>query len=187
MRYLIAGLGNIGQEYQNTRHNIGFDILNTFCDKEQFVFESSRLAFIAKGRIKNKLLFFIQPTTYMNNSGKAVRYWLNELKIPKENLLVVADDIALPFGKIRMRQKGSPGGHNGIASIVEYLGTDNFPRLRFGIGDHFSKGKQVDYVLSTWTPDEQAELPLFIDKSTQAIKDFALQGINRAMSIHNAK
>lgn len=187
MRYLLAGLGNIGPEYHNTRHNIGFSILDRFAQKEGFVFEPSRYGDIGKKRIKNRVFFSIKPSTYMNNSGKAIRYWLNELKIPSENLLVVVDDLALPFGQIRLRSKGSDGGHNGLKSIIELVGSQDFNRLRFGIGDQFSKGRQVDYVLGEWDEDELKNLQNHIDRSLDAIKSFAFEGIGKAMTKFNTK
>ncbi|MEA3494530.1 MAG: aminoacyl-tRNA hydrolase [Bacteroidota bacterium] len=187
MRFLIAGLGNIGDEYKNTRHNIGFTILDNIAEKENFVFEHARLAFIAKHKIKNRVFFYIKPTTFMNLSGKSIRYWLNYLKIPIENLIVIVDDIAIPFGKIRIRTKGGAGGHNGLEDIINVLGGQNFSRLRFGIGDEFSKGKQVKYVLGEWT---DKEISILSDKSTivyDSIKSIAFEGIAKAMTNYNKK
>ncbi len=185
MKYLIAGLGNIGAEYELTRHNIGFLILDRMADEGNVTFEHTRQAYKAELKYKGRALHLIKPTTYMNLSGKAVNYWLKELKIPKENLLVVTDDLALPYGKIRMRQKGSAGGHNGLKNIEDLTGGQNYARLRFGVGDDFRKGHQVDYVLSNFGQGELDHLPLQMDKAIEAIKAFCTIGIERAMNFHN--
>lgn len=193
-KFLIAGLGNIGDEYSHTRHNIGFDIADALarsCMKENEnkinMFSDSRLAMVAQVKFKGKHITIIKPTTYMNLSGKAVNYWLTQEKIEKENLLIVADDIAIPFGKIRIKKKGSDGGHNGLTSIIEALGTEEFPRLRFGIGGDFPKGKQVDYVLGKWSRDEQKILPEKIATAVEAIKAFMTIGMEKAMTGFNKK
>lgn len=166
MKYLIAGLGNIGDEYADTRHNIGFTVLDVLARLSGISFQTGRYADVARLKIKNKTLVLIKPSTYMNLSGKAVRYWLETEKIPLENLLVVVDDIALPPGQLRLRLKGGPGGHNGLINIIETLETEEFTRLRFGIGNDFAKGYQTEYVLGKWT---QAEEEILIPKLTEAI------------------
>jgi PTH1 family peptidyl-tRNA hydrolase len=185
MSFLIAGLGNIGVEYENTRHNIGFKILDSFANKQGASFQLERLAFYTQFRSRGKNIYLIKPTTYMNLSGKAVRYWMTELKIAPQNLLVVLDDIALPFGTVRIRVKGSDGGHNGLKDIDATLGNNNYPRLRFGIGNEFSKGRQVDYVLGKWTPDELKQLDEKVTTSCDAIQCFLFEGIERAMTKYN--
>ncbi|HLT79999.1 MAG TPA: aminoacyl-tRNA hydrolase [Cyclobacteriaceae bacterium] len=185
MKYLIAGLGNIGGEYELTRHNIGFLVLDQLADKLNATFSTQRLADKAEGRYKGRNLHLIKPSTYMNLSGKAVRYWANTLKIQKENLLVIVDDVALPFGSLRMRGKGSTAGHNGLHSIEAELGGPDYPRLRFGIGNDFPRGGQVDYVLSRFTPEEFEALPKHIEKAVEMILSFCTQGLNRTMSLYN--
>ena len=192
MKFLIAGLGNIGDEYSNTRHNIGFDIADSLaasCVKEKErssnLFSDSRHAMIAHAKFKGKQITIIKPSTFMNLSGKAVNYWLAQEKIAGENLLVVADDIALPFGKIRIKKQGSDGGHNGLTSVIEMLGTDNFPRLRFGIGGDFPRGKQADYVLEKWNAEERKMLDEKIAAATEAIKSFITIGIEKTMTQFN--
>ncbi|HNP96096.1 MAG TPA: aminoacyl-tRNA hydrolase [Cyclobacteriaceae bacterium] len=187
MKFLIAGLGNIGPEYELTRHNIGFLILDRIADNHKFTFETSRLADKAEMKYKGRTLHFIKPNTYMNLSGKAVAYWLQELKVPKENLLVVVDDLALPFGTLRLRAKGSSAGHNGLTNIEELTGGQNYPRLRFGIGNEFSRGQQADYVLSNFNHEEINALPALMDKAEQTILSFCTIGIERAMNFHNTK
>jgi PTH1 family peptidyl-tRNA hydrolase len=185
MKYLISGLGNIGAEYELTRHNIGFLVLDQLADKLNAKFSTQRLADKAEGWYKGRTLHLIKPGTYMNLSGKAVLYWMNALKIPKENLLVVVDDVALPFGSLRMRGKGSTAGHNGLRSIETELGGSDYPRLRFGIGDNFPRGHQVDYVLSRFTQEEFDALPKYIDKAVEMILSFCTQGLDRTMSQYN--
>ncbi|MEM9859432.1 MAG: aminoacyl-tRNA hydrolase [Bacteroidota bacterium] len=185
MKYLVAGLGNIGSEYELTRHNIGFLVLDQLADKFSIPFDHSRLAYKAEVKHKGRQIHLIKPTTYMNLSGRAVNFWLNELKVPKENLLVITDDIALPFGKIRMRAKGSAAGHNGLKNIEEQTGGQNYARLKFGIGDNFAKGRQVDYVLSNFSAKEFEELPVSIDKAIDMVLGFTTIGINRTMSQFN--
>ncbi len=187
MKYLIAGLGNIGSEYAFTRHNIGFLILDALAGASNIVFSSDRYADVAEIRHKGKTFILIKPTTYMNLSGNAVRYWMRHEKIPIENVLVVTDDLALPFGKLRMREKGSDGGHNGLKHIQEILSTQNFARLRFGISAEFSKGKQVDYVLSSWSEEEQKTMNERIDHATKAVLSFGLIGVTRTMNFFNTK
>lgn len=185
MKYLIVGLGNIGAEYELTRHNIGFLILDRFAEQQGLTFTHERHAFITEARHKGRSLFLVKPTTYMNLSGKAVHYWLNELKIPKENLLVITDDIALPYGKIRIKSQGSAGGHNGLKNIQELLGGPQYPRLRFGVGDDFSKGRQVDYVLSPFNKQEMEELVIHMDRSIDAFLAFSTIGLERTMNQFN--
>ena len=185
MSFLIAGLGNIGVEYENTRHNIGFRILDSLANKQGVPFQLERFAFYGEYRSRGKNIYLVKPTTYMNLSGKAVRYWMTERKITQQNLLVVLDDLALPFGTIRLRGKGSDGGHNGLKDIDATLGNNNYPRLRFGIGSEFSKGRQVDYVLGKWTPDELKHLDEKIISACEAINCFMFEGLERAMSKYN--
>lgn len=185
MKYLIAGLGNIGPEYDLTRHNIGFMVLDQLASRESAAFHLDKQAYKAEVKYKGRQLHLIKPTTYMNLSGKAIAHWLQNLKIPKENLLVITDDLALPFGKLRMKARGSSAGHNGLKSIESTLGGQDYARLRFGIGDHYPKGRQVDYVLSQFSPAEQAELPERIDKSIDMILSFASIGIERTMNFFN--
>jgi peptidyl-tRNA hydrolase, PTH1 family len=172
MKYLIAGLGNIGDEYASTRHNIGFTVIDVLARLSGVSFQSGRYADVASLKIKNKTLVLIKPSTYMNLSGKAVRYWLDKEKIPLENLLVVVDDIALPPGQLRLRMKGGPGGHNGLTSIIETLETEEFARLRFGIGNDFAKGFQTEYVLGRWTAAEEQVLIPKITEAVEMIKSF---------------
>ena len=186
-KFLIVGLGNPGSEYDNTRHNIGFKILDSFADSLKVSFESSRLAFTAEGKIKNKTFFLVKPTTFMNLSGKAVNYYLQKEKIPLQNLLVITDDVALPIGALRLRPKGSDGGHNGLKSIDEVLMSGNYSRLRFGIGNDYPKGGQVNYVLGKWTNEELKIILLRIELASEAIKDFALMGIEKTMNAYNSK
>ena len=183
MKYLIACLGNIGDEYIHTRHNIGFLVADALAVDSNF--EVARLAFHSEIKYKGRTAHIIKPTTFMNLSGKAVRYWMDTQKIPLQNVLVVTDDIALPFGKLRLKQSGSDGGHNGLKSIIEVLGTNEFPRLRFGIGGDFPKGRQVEYVLGKWSSEEKKALPEKIEKAVQVVKSFMAAGIERTMSIYN--
>jgi PTH1 family peptidyl-tRNA hydrolase len=186
-KFLIVGLGNIGSEYKNTRHNIGFDVLDFLAKEEGFSFSEGRLADVAQLKLKGKPIVLIKPTTYMNLSGKAVNYWLQQEKINIENLLVIVDELALPLGKIRINPKGSDGGHNGLKNIQETLNTTQYSRLRFGIGNEFSKGKQVDFVLGKWTDDEQQLLKDRIKLAADAIKSFAFIGLERTMNSFNTK
>jgi PTH1 family peptidyl-tRNA hydrolase len=185
MKYLIVGLGNIGPEYADTRHNIGFMILDELVRQENNKFYNMRLAYYAEVPYKSRMLHLIKPTTYMNLSGKALAYWMQELKIPVENVLVLVDDLALPFGTLRLKPKGSAAGHNGLKHIEATLGHNNYARLRFGISDHFPKGRQVDYVLSSFDKDEQPELPTLIDRSIEMIKSFATIGTELTMTKFN--
>jgi len=186
MKYLIAGLGNIGPEYELTRHNIGFLVLDRLADEHKLTFELSRHAEKAELKYKGRQLHLIKPTTYMNLSGKAVAYWLQELNIPKENLVVVVDDLALPFGTLRMRTKGSSAGHNGLKNLEQLLGGQDYARLRFGIGDEFHKGQQIDYVLSNFSKKEFEELPPLMDKASEMIFSFCTMGAARTMSLYNS-
>jgi PTH1 family peptidyl-tRNA hydrolase len=185
MKYLIVGLGNIGPEYADTRHNIGFMVLDELVKQENNKFYHMRLAYYAEVPYKSRMLHLIKPTTFMNLSGKAVNYWMNELKIPVENVLVVVDDIALPLGTLRLKPKGSAAGHNGLKHIEMMLGHNNYARLRFGVSDHFPKGRQVDYVLSGFDDDEKPELPALIDRSIEMIKSFATVGTELTMTRFN--
>jgi PTH1 family peptidyl-tRNA hydrolase len=185
MKYLIVGLGNIGPEYELTRHNIGFLVVDQLADAHKADFSSTRLADKAEFRFKGKSIHLIKPTTYMNLSGKSVAYWMNDLKIPKENVLVVLDDIALPFGSLRMRTKGSSAGHNGLKNIELVLGGQDYSRLRFGIGNDYSKGQQADFVLSNFSKEEFEQLPEIIKKANEMILSFCMIGPERTMSLHN--
>lgn len=185
MKYLIAGLGNIGPEYELTRHNIGFLVLDQLADKFNATFTTRRLGDIADIRYKGRSLTLLKPSTYMNLSGKAIGYWLNELKVERDNLLVIVDEVALPFGSLRMRGKGSSAGHNGLNSIEATLETQQYARLRFGIGNDFPRGHQVDFVLSNFSPEEFQSLPAVIDKAVEMILSFTTQGIDRTMSQYN--
>jgi peptidyl-tRNA hydrolase, PTH1 family len=185
MKYLIAGLGNIGPQYELTRHNIGFLVLDRMADNEKVEFKTERLADKAEVKYKGKTFVLIKPNTYMNLSGKAINYWLQELKIPKENLLVIVDEVALPFGKLRLKPSGSAGGHNGLKNIEELLNTQEYPRVRVGIGNNYGKGQQVDYVLGNFTQEEFAELPAIMDRVIETIKSFGTIGIERTMNFHN--
>ncbi len=187
MKYLIVGLGNIGEEYSLTRHNIGFQVVDNLIDESKSTFKKERYAYIAKQKFKGRNLILCKPTTYMNLSGKAVNYWLQKEKIPIENLLIIVDDIALPFGTIRIKQKGSDAGHNGLIDIIQILGHQNFNRMRFGIGNNFLKGNQVDYVLGNWNEDELKLLPERINKMNEAVKSFVSIGIERTMNFFNGK
>ncbi len=182
MKYLIVGLGNIGAEYQNTRHNIGFKVLDAFAEASNIVFSTQRYGDVAQVRVKNKILVLLKPSTYMNLSGEAVRYWMNKENIPLENVLVIVDDLALPFGAIRIKGKGSDGGHNGLKNIAAMVGGQNYARLRFGIGNDFPKGAQVDYVLGNFTEDQTKELPIRAKVAIDAIKAFCLSGLTFAMN-----
>lgn len=187
MKYLIAGLGNIGSEYANTRHNIGFKVLDALAKASNIYFTEGRHASVAELRHKGRTFILIKPTTYMNLSGKAVGYWLQTEKIPAENLLVVVDDIALPFGLLRMRGKGSDGGHNGLKDIARVLGNEEYARIRMGIGNEFGRGQQVDYVLSEWSDSEAEMLPCFVEKANNAVLSFGTIGLGRTMNLFNTK
>lgn len=182
MKYLIVGLGNIGDEYAHTRHNIGFDVINAFVHKHGSNLSTGRLAFTAEIKWKGKKIICICPTTYMNLSGNAVKYWMDKEKIPAENILVILDDIALPIERLRLRPSGSDGGHNGLKSIEAMIGTRVYPRLRFGIGNNYPKGKQADYVLSKWKKEEEPLVKKKIEKCIEVIESIATRGINQAMN-----
>ncbi|MBQ1218588.1 MAG: aminoacyl-tRNA hydrolase [Bacteroidales bacterium] len=187
MNFLIVGLGNIGVEYANTRHNIGFKVLDAYAKASNTSFISGRYGSTAEVSLRGHKLTLLKPSTYMNLSGKAVNYWMQNLKIKQENILIVLDDLALPFGQLRMRKKGSNGGHNGLKNIDECLGNNEYCRLRVGISDNFAKGHQVDYVLGKWTSEEEKELPFIEDNAIAAIKAFVSLGPDRAMNIANTK
>lgn len=187
MKYLIAGLGNIGSEYDETRHNIGFKILDELASSSGIFFETDRYASRSMIRHKGRTFILIKPSTFMNLSGKAVRYWLDKEKIPVERLLVVTDDLNLDFGRLRMRAKGSDGGHNGLKHIQQVLGTPNYPRLRFGIGDTFHKGQQVDFVLGKWSDEERVDLDEKVKLAAEAVLSFGTDGLARAMNTFNTK
>ncbi len=187
MKYLVVGLGNIGAEYAETRHNIGFKVLDAFAKASGTSFLSGRYGSTCTVSVRGHKLILLKPSTYMNLSGKAVNYWLQTEKIKQENLLVVLDDLALPFGTQRMRKQGSSGGHNGLKNIDECLGNNAYARLRIGIRDNFAKGHQVDYVLGKWTSEEEKELPFIEDKAIDAIKAFVTLGPDRAMNVANTK
>lgn len=186
-KFLIAGLGNIGEEYENTRHNIGFTILDALAKEQGVKFRTDRLADIAEYKFKGKTLILIKPSTFMNLSGKAVNYWLQAEKIKQENLLVLTDDLALPFGSLRMKIKGSDGGHNGLKSIQETLNSSEYARLRFGVGNEFSKGKQVNYVLGKWNPEEEKLLAPRVKMAGEMIQSFVSIGIQLTMTNYNKK
>ena len=185
MKYLIVGLGNIGDEYRNTRHNIGFKMLDAFAEASNFVFEDRRYGMVSKGRVKNAELVLLKPSTYMNLSGNSVRYWMNEEKVSIENLLVLVDDLNLPFGAIRIRMQGSSGGHNGLKHIEQVLGTNAYARVRFGIGNDYPKGAQMNFVLGEWTEEEEKQLPERMKITSEIIPSFCLQGIERTMNLYN--
>jgi PTH1 family peptidyl-tRNA hydrolase len=187
MRYLVVGLGNIGKEYENTRHNIGFMILDALTEASNVVFADKRYGATTELKLKNKQLILLKPSTYMNLSGNAVRYWLQKENIPIENLLVLVDDLALPFGSLRLKPKGSDAGHNGLKHIQEILGTTQYSRLRFGIGNDFPQGYQINYVLAPFTKEEQQLLPERIEKAIEIIKSFCLAGVETTMNQFNKK
>ena len=184
-KFLIAGLGNIGTEYANTRHNIGFKILDELAQQKDITFESARLGDISNFKIKGRSVLLLKPSTYMNRSGKAVQYWLEKEKIPISNLLVVTDDLNLYFGTLRLKLRGSDGGHNGLKDIQETVGSQLYARFRFGIGSEFSKGKQVDYVLGEWTAEENEKLPERLQRSSALIESFVLAGPQITMNTFN--
>jgi PTH1 family peptidyl-tRNA hydrolase len=187
MKFLIVGLGNPGAEYAETRHNIGFKVLDTLAAVSNAVFTPGRYGDTCTVRHRGHQLVLMKPQTFMNLSGKAVRYWMQAEKIPVENVMVVVDDIALPFGKLRIRAKGSDGGHNGLKDIILTLNDDRFPRIRFGIGGDFPRGLQIDYVLGQWTAEEKKTLPERIDTAIQAIQSFSTVGIERTMNVFNSR
>ena len=187
MKYLIAGLGNIGSEYAETRHNIGFKVLDALAAASNAVFRTERYGDVAEMRFKGRTFLLLKPSTYMNNSGNAVRYWLRKEKVEPAELLVVLDDLALPLGTIRMRAKGNDGGHNGLKSIDACIGTNAYPRLRCGIGHEFRQGQQVDYVLGEWLPEEKETLRSVIGMASEAVLSFGTQGVERTMNLFNKK
>ena len=187
MHHLIVGLGNIGDEYANTRHNIGFRVVDKLAKDANATWEDKRYGFVTTIRVKNRLLTLLKPSTYMNLSGNAVRYWMNEKKIPLDHVLVVVDDLALPFGQLRMKPSGSEAGHNGLRHITSVLGTQNYARLRFGIGNDFPRGHQVDYVLGNFTEEDMKTMDERLETAGQIIKSFCLAGINITMNQFNKK
>lgn len=186
-KFLIVGLGNIGAEYVNTRHNIGFKVVDYFAKKESISFQTAKLGDIAEFKIKGRTLILLKPNTYMNLSGKAVKYWMEKENIEKENILVITDDLNLSFGTIRIKTKGSDGGHNGLKNIQLLLNSTEYPRFRFGISDEFKKGKQIDYVLGEWNDDEKTKLPERLEIASEIINSFALVGLSNTMNLFNGK
>ncbi len=187
MKYLIAGLGNIGKEYENTRHNIGFKVLDALSEASNLVYDDKRYGMVTRYKFKGRTFVLLKPSTYMNLSGRAVDYWMKKENIPMEKVLVVVDDIALPFGTLRIRIKGGDGGHNGLSNINAILGSQAYARLRFGIGDEFRQGYQSDYVLSDWSKDEEVALPEKMDTCIEIIKSFGTIGIERTMNLFNKR
>ena len=182
MNYLITGLGNMGADYEGTRHNIGFDLVDYIAEQQNATFKDGQLGFMAEFKYKGRTIYLLKPTTYMNLSGKAIRYWLTKLKIPVERSLVILDDINLDLGVIKMKPKGSDGGHNGLRSIQQLLGTSQYPRLRIGIGRNYHPGQQVNYVLGRWEIEEKKQIQTAIDHSASAVLDFCTIGLQRAMT-----
>ena len=187
MKYLIVGLGNIGEEYWGTRHNVGFRMANAIAEEIGATFTEQRYGAIARGRIKNAELVLLKPSTYMNLSGEAVRYWLQKENLPTEQLLILVDDLALDFGTLRLKSKGSDAGHNGLKNIAQLLGTAEYARLRFGLGSRFSRGRQIEFVLGHFTPEEEQYMPLLTKEAVAIVRDFCLSGVDRAMNWHNKK
>jgi len=187
MKYLIAGLGNIGSEYADTRHNIGFIVLDALAGAAEAKWETEHLGDVARIRHKGRIFVLLKPSTYMNRSGKSVRYWLQKEKIEQSKLLVILDDLNLPFGKQRLRGQGSDGGHNGLKDIDALLGNNNYARLRIGIGDEFPKGRQADYVLSPWSDEEKQQLPEILQLASDIVKSFGAIGLNQTMNLYNKK
>ena len=186
-KFLIVGLGNIGAEYVNTRHNIGFKVLDFLARKESLDFKTVKLGSLAEYKLKGRTLLLLKPNTYMNLSGKAVQYWMQKEKIEKDNVLIITDDLNLSFGTIRIKPKGSDGGHNGLKSIQQTLNTSDYPRFSFGISDEFKKGKQVDYVLGEWDEIEKGKLPERLEIASEAVASFALGGLENTMTTYNGK
>jgi PTH1 family peptidyl-tRNA hydrolase len=186
-KFLIVGLGNIGSEYANTRHNIGFKVLDYIANQERISFQTVKLGEVAELKIKGRTLLLLKPNTYMNLSGKAVKYWLEKENIEKENMLVITDDLNLAFGTIRIKTKGSDGGHNGLKNIQLLLNSTEYPRFRFGISDAFKKGQQVNYVLGEWDAEEKEKLKERLEISSEIVKSFALSGLNNTMNTYNGK
>ena len=187
MKYLIVGLGNIGSEYQDTRHNIGFTILDAFAKASNVFFTENRYGATCEVKIKGRMLILLKPSTFMNLSGNALRYWMQKENIELENVLIVVDDIALPFGTLRLKPKGSDAGHNGLKNIQEILGHSNYARLRFGLGDDFKRGQQIEYVLGKWTSEQSKEIPARAEKAIEMIKSFCLAGLELTMTQFNNK
>ncbi len=187
MKYLITGLGNIGEEYWGTRHNIGFRVVNELSNTSEAAFSEERYGAIARLRVKNAALILLKPNTFMNLSGNAVRYWLQKESVPLTNLLVVVDDLSLPFGNLRLKPKGNHGGHNGLRNIEETLATDEYARLRFGIGSDYSRGRQVDYVLSKFSEEESEKIQEQVKQAVEMIRSFCLSGIDFTMNKFNNK
>jgi peptidyl-tRNA hydrolase, PTH1 family len=187
MKYLIVGLGNIGSEYQDTRHNIGFAVLDAFAKASNVFFSENRYGATCEVKYKGRTLILLKPSTFMNLSGNALRYWIQKENVLIENVLVVVDDLALPFGQLRLKPQGSAAGHNGLRNIEEMLGHNNYARLRFGIGSNFSKGRQVEYVLGKWTSDEAALIPERCDKCAEIILGFCIAGVGLTMTQFNGK
>lgn len=185
MKYLLVGLGNIGSEYDGTRHNIGFRVLDAFAEASNISFEDRRYGFVGKGRVKNAEVVLLKPSTYMNLSGNAVRYWLNQENVLPENMLIICDDIALPVGKLRMKPSGSDGGHNGLKHIASVLCSQQFARLRFGVGNDFPRGAQCDFVLGQFNSEDSDLLKEKVEKACEAVKAFCLSGIQFAMNHYN--
>lgn len=186
-KYLIVGLGNIGDKYKNTRHNIGFKILNYLAENEDITFETQKLGDIAKYRHKGRSFILLKPSTYMNLSGKAVKYWMTKEKIQLENVLIICDDLNIPYDSLRLKPKGSAGGHNGLKDINNVLNTQQYARLRFGVGNSFSKGRQVDYVLGKWNKEELDTMNEKLEKISKTIKSFGLIGVEKTMNEFNKK
>ncbi len=186
-KFLIAGLGNIGSKYENTRHNIGFKVLDFLANKENLIWQTEKLGDLSIHKIKGRTFILLKPSTFMNLSGKAIHYWMEKEKIPPENLLVIADDLNLPFGTFRIKTKGSDGGHNGLKDIQNTLQSGTYNRFRFGISDAFSQGKQIDYVLGNWSAEEEKVLPERLEIATKAIESFGLAGMNITMNTFNGK
>ncbi|MBT0607828.1 aminoacyl-tRNA hydrolase [Aequorivita echinoideorum] len=186
-KFLIVGLGNIGPKYANTRHNIGFKILDFYAEKNLLSWQTEKLGDIASNKLKGRTFIFLKPSTFMNLSGKAIKYWMEKEKIPLENILVITDDLNLAFGTIRIKTKGSDGGHNGLKDTQQMLQTTNYNRFRFGISDAFVKGRQVDYVLGEWEAEEEKQLPERLELSAEIIESFALAGMNTTMNTFNGK
>ncbi len=187
MKYLIVGIGNIGEAYENTRHNIGFAVLDKIAEDNNLIFKQERYAYVCKYKFKSRNFVLAKPTTYVNLSGKAIKYWLTKEKIPIEKMMIILDDLSLPFGSIRIREKGGDAGHNGLIDIINVLGHNKFNRLRFGIGNEFDKGKQIEHVLGKWTASEKKALPERLDMMIEAIKSFGTIGIERTMNFYNGK
>ena len=187
MKYLIVGLGNIGNEYDGTRHNIGFRVVDALAEAQGATFQDKRYGFVCKTRVKNAELLLLKPSTYMNLSGNAVRYWMQQEKIPVENVLIIVDDLSLPVGAIRMKQNGSDAGHNGLKHIAQMLSTQNYNRLKFGIGNNFPRGGQVDFVLGKFSPEDNKAINEKVPVACDAIKAFALSGMQFAMCHYNNK